>query len=184
MTWETPIQDVLNQNPQDLTPSASWDGRFEGILASGFRLNASRRSLTNLLAKARDEELGYGHDSQFGRDLEYFVRSNGIDGLSALSAILGEERRNQEAVSESLRLLGGMDHLPTHLYRLAMLLKFLKSESARIRDSASLGIAAMDDPSAISVVELAVSIEQSDILKANLELVLDQLWQTQGCQAI
>ena len=63
----------------------------------------------------------------------------------------------------------------TRRSRLAVLTSSLKSPDPRLRDAASIGLAALDDPAAIEDLRDAVDREAVPQLRHNLTLALDQL---------
>ena len=67
----------------------------------------------------------------------------------------------------------------THSARLSLLGHLLESQDLRIRDAASIGIEAMEDPAAIPALKHAIENEQTGWLQRYLEDVMNQLLKTQ-----
>lgn len=82
---------------------------------------------------------------------------------------------NVEVVEEALRQIGYMDDEITHRHRLSLLERALESPNSRVRDAASIGLDAMDDPVAIKSLQRAVDCERYEPLRQNLEIVLRRL---------
>ena len=126
---------------------------------------------------ASEEVFEAGFDSNFSLTLDALVRTHGKVAIEVLDQAIRNER-NFEVKAEATQQIGSIEDARTHNRRLALLLHHLKSEDARIRDAASIGLADMDDPSAIPAVGEALRRETSASLRRNLELVLGQLEET------
>lgn len=116
-----------------------------------------------------------GMDSEFSRRLRDAIARHGDAAITALEPFLHDPGGSVEASEEALRLLGDIEDARTHAARLALLLCALESPNARIRDAASIGLAALDDPAAIDGLRRAVEAERSAWLRTNLELTLSQI---------
>lgn len=124
---------------------------------------------------ADDEIFHDGMDSEFSRRLRDAIARHGDAAIEALETLLLAPGSSTEASEEALRVLGDVEDARTHAARLALLLCALESPSARIRDAASIGLAALDDPAAIDGLRRAVEAERSAWLRTNLNLALSQL---------
>lgn len=136
------------------------------------RLNAT-------FVEAVDEVFADGMESAFSRKVLSIIRTHGDVAIRAIDRVIQSERANVEIAGEVLRQAGSIADLRTHHSRLTLLLRKLESPDPRIRDAASIGIAALDDPAAIGSIRRAVERERSPLLRRNLQLVLDQLQATQ-----
>lgn len=116
-----------------------------------------------------------GMDSDFSRRLRDAIARHGDAAITALEAHLLAPTSSSEAPEEALRLLGTIKDTRTHATRLALLLRALESPHLRLRDAASIGIAALDDPAAIDGLRRAIEAERSGWLRTNLDLTLSQL---------
>jgi len=130
---------------------------------------------------ALEEEFEDGTDSNFSRALDAFSQIYGNAAISALENILDSGQTNSEVAGEALRWLGKVQDDQSKIYRLTILRKSLKSSSVRQRYAAALGLAAMDDPSAIPFLSDAVENEEHDKIRKHFQLVLEQLQQTGQC---
>lgn len=133
----------------------------------------------NLIDEASDEVFIDGVDSMFSHRMTLAIENYGNVAVGAIDRLIGLRHTNAEVLGEILRLLGSIVGQKTHHSRLTVLLQNLQSPDPRIRDAASLGLAALDDPAAIDAVERSVDREPSLQLQANLRLVMDQLRSTQ-----
>lgn len=128
-----------------------------------------------IIRDAGDEVFLDGMESVFANQLKILVESYGGIAVRAIEGVVGSGDTNIEIVGELLRVIGSVEDPATHGVRLSVLLTSLASPDPRVRDSASLGIAALDDPSVVDFVVAAVEREQILELRRNLQLVVDQL---------
>ena len=128
-----------------------------------------------MVRDAEDEAFFDGMESVFATKLIPFVKGFGNPAVLAIDRYLRLSSSNVEVSGETLVQLGHIDHPRTHHNRLVTLIGSLQSEDVRIRDAASLGIAALGDSSALYAVEAALEREPSDHLREDLQLVVDQL---------
>jgi hypothetical protein len=128
-----------------------------------------------LFAAATDQYFEDGMESEFSNALITLVQQHGEDAIKAVAHFITSEIINNEVAAEALRWLGRMDHAPTSRARLWLLERSLSCASARVRDGAALGLAAMDDPHAITYLEQAIQKEKHAALRDDLKQVLAQL---------
>ena len=153
-----------------------WDqiGKF-GMAVLNFSNFTLEDTLQKLFYDAGDETFEDGMASFFSASLIRIVRDHGVVAVRALERILSAADVNIEVAEESLRQMGRMDDEKTHRYRLSLLERALESPNARIRDAASVGIEAMDDPAAIESLQRAIDSELYEQLRQNFKDVLAQL---------
>lgn len=121
-----------------------------------------------------------GFDSRFSRGLHALIDAHGVRAIDALRAYMDSDRANGEYVGEALKQLGEREDEETHAARLDILTDSLFSvPDAVIRDSVSLGIAALGDPAAIKPVEIALANEPTEFLRYSFRLVLEDLREIQ-----
>ena len=131
--------------------------------------------LRELFRKANYDTFEDGMDSNFSNSLNRIIQDYCITAIDALETIIYAEDVNQEVVAEALISAGRMDDKATQHARLAMLERALESPNVCIRDAASIGIGAMDDPAAIGSLQKAIDREQCGLLLQNLKDTLEQL---------
>ncbi len=124
---------------------------------------------------ADDETFHDGMDSEFSRRLRDAIARHGNAAIKTIETFLHDPKSSTEASEETLRVLGDIGDARTHVARLALLLCALESPDARIRDAASIGLVALDDPAAIDGLRRAIEAERSAWLRTNLDLALSQL---------
>lgn len=134
-----------------------------------------RNSITQTFDAAKDETFHDGFDSQFSESISRFILDFGIAAVLMIEKIMESPSTTLETTEETLRQIGKITDTRTHATRLALLLRELWSPNPRIRDAASLGIAYLDDPSAIPFLRRAVETEQSAWVRTNLALTLEQI---------
>jgi HEAT repeat protein len=133
------------------------------------------------MREGKEESFQYGMDSKFSANLQAIVEQYGDKAVLELGHILKARQADSEVVEEALLQLGMIDDSATQRTRLSILEESLKSDSVGRRDAAGLGIASMNDPSALPALRRALKRETSSRLKHDLHLVVEQLEQTQRC---
>ena len=131
--------------------------------------------MRQLFNDARNEVFEDGMDSNFANALYCFVREHGTAAVDALETVMRMSDVNAEIAEEALMQTGYMKDEATHQGRLSLLIRALESSNARIRDAASVGIEAMDDPTASHSLQKAIAREQYGPLRQNFKDVLAQL---------
>ncbi|MCY4525696.1 MAG: HEAT repeat domain-containing protein [Anaerolineaceae bacterium] len=134
--------------------------------------------LRQIFFEAREEVFEDGMDSVFSRQLVDFMGSHGRLAIDILSGLLLLEKVNAEVAGEALRHVGYIEHPSTRPVRRRLLERCLFGSSARVRDGAIIGLAAMDDPQSIPFVEQAVERESIAELQEDMQAVLEQLRET------
>ena len=158
--------DALPESSTQISASSN----LEAILAS---------EIKQVFRNAQDEVFADGMDSRLSHALDHAVKLHGTYAVNAIERVIRFDSPNAEIVGETLRQIGWIDDPSSQTDRLRILIKYLDSSDPRIRDAASLGIAALDDPAALPAVRKAMGRERSPMLHRNLELVVEQLQETQ-----
>lgn len=135
--------------------------------------------LASMFDTAGEETFADGMDSDFSRMLHSIVRTYGSGAINEIGRTICSEGFDVEVAGEALRQIGSVDHLQSRRSRLSLLLSALESPDPRLRDAASIGIATVDDPTAIEGMRSAMERETSLQVGRNLEMVLEQLQATQ-----
>lgn len=139
------------------------------------------REVSMAFAAAANELFEDGIESGFSRTLDTLLKTHGNAAVVTLEALVFSPTANPEVVSESLKLLGIVDHDDSRQYRRTLLGRLLHSGSARVRYAAALGLAAMDDPVSLPALLSAIERESHPRLRQYFQLVIDQLEATQQC---
>ena len=152
----------------------TWDSNLLSLLLEERLINYFGR-----LARGAEEEAFFdGVESVFSHWLTSAVGKYGDAAVLAIGRLLSLVEDDAEVSGEILRHLGSIEDPRTHRSRLTVLVDKLKSPDPRIRDAASLGLAALDDPEAIADIQEVLDRELSPQLRGNLKLVVDQLRST------
>ena len=129
--------------------------------------------LRGMFRDADSETFHDGMDSRFSVRLHRTILDYGVDAVEALEKVL--EGADIEAAGEALRQVGYVEDSDTHKARLSLLEGALASPDASVRDGASIGIEAMDDPAAVGSLRAAIKNEPCAWLRHYLREVLEQL---------
>lgn len=138
-----------------------------------------QRQVEETFLEAATEDFDDGVQSSFAGTLSALIVLFGNDALKAVEQLLDSPRVDPEVAGEALRQIGAMKHDVSQKYRRVILEQELLSPSPRRRYAAALGLAAMDDPAAISAVEQALAVEREPRLHRYLSPVLEQLQDTE-----
>ena len=135
--------------------------------------------LSKILAAAREEIFEDGFVSQFSKGIQYLVEAYGDLAVQELAKQIIGGTVDAETASEALRWLGRTNHQASHQSRLWLLERSLFLPSLRIRDGAGLGLASLEDKSAIAYLKLAIQRERNESLRDDFQQVLSQLEQSE-----
>jgi hypothetical protein len=125
--------------------------------------------------KGREERFEDGMESDFSNELESLVRTYGPNSKQILARLLEDRSISDRVWGEAMRCLGRLEDPGSHGERLWVLEKGLSSDSEFIRDGAALGLASLDDLSAIPYLERAIESEALGALRSDMQEVLSQL---------
>ena len=128
-----------------------------------------------LFRSANWETFQYGMSSDFSDNLTRIILDYGTVAIDALEKIIHMDDVNVEVAAEALIWTGQLDDKKTHDARLTLLEGALESPNVWIRDGASIGIDAMNDPAAIDSLQKAIDKEGCKRLRQCLKDVLTQL---------
>jgi hypothetical protein len=131
--------------------------------------------LEALFWKAKEHDFEDGIENPFSSELIELIFKFGNKILKEMSHFIVYEKINPHIAAEALRWIGKIEHPPSQQYRLWLLETSLNNSSPIVRDGALLGLASMDDASAISFLESAIKLETNSELKKDMIQVLDQL---------
>ena len=137
----------------------------------------------NVFESCKDEYFEDGIDSSFAKQLTSLVFWYENKALLTISNLVHNNKVKPEISAETLCLLGRLDHLPTHEFRLWILERSLFAVHPLVRDGAGIGIASFDDPKAIPYLEKAIGKEALIGIRKDLTDVLAQLNDTKKCLA-
>lgn len=125
--------------------------------------------------RARHELFEDGMDSEFTSELESLVNTTGLQSRDILTRLLESDHLSPYVWAEAMRWIGRTENVLSRESRLWLLLKGLSSSFPSVRDGAILGLASLDDASAIPYMARAVTTEPFDEIRRSIEQVLLQL---------
>ena len=131
--------------------------------------------LHELFRNANDEVFEDGMTSRFSDALRDIVQERGVEAIRQIGAAIRATDTPARVAEEALRQVGCMNDGKTHDARLSLLERSLESPDIRIRDAASIGIEAMEDPVAIPALKRAIENESAGWLRQYLKDVMNQL---------
>lgn len=134
--------------------------------------------LRGIFIAAQDESFERGMDSVFSRKLVAYIRQFGYEALEFIQELIDDDLINTEVVSEALKWIGHIDDPQTAEQRRWILEKNLSHVSFQARDGALLGLASMDNPASIPILEAAIEKERIPELREDMRQVLEQLVKT------
>jgi len=124
---------------------------------------------------AAEERFEDGLDSELSKELEKLVKNSDSGSRRILLRLLDDPCVSAEVWAEAMRWVGRADEYLTRESRALLLEAGLASSSAHVRDGAILGVASMDDPELIPVLEHASEKEKNPGLRLDIQQVLGQL---------
>jgi hypothetical protein len=134
-----------------------------------------QREITALFRQWQELRFEDGMENDLSRRLWRLLMTHSTLLVEALAAVIVTERVSPRVAAEALRHLGRFAHPPSHRDRLWLLERGLRSASPVSRDGASLGLAHLNDPSAIPYLQAAIEREPVASLRDDLRQVLDAL---------
>lgn len=135
-----------------------------------------QEKLESLLRLGYSVEFEEGMENQFTLDLGLVVREEGEQFLRALAERLsGTNRPDPNLTAEILLCLGRVKDEPSSRARSVILQRALLSPSAKVRDSAAVGLVSLQDPLAAEALEEAISVERIADLRSDMEQALLEL---------
>ena len=181
---ETLMTEGMVQTLLDIPQTVSWISsdpgteRYEGgetSTTSQERPQEVDEGFEALFESAKEQIFEDGMESEFSTGLISLIQKYGNDAIMVLTQIVVDEKADAEVTSEALRWLGQFKDSTTYSYRLWLLERSLRCSSERVRDSAALGLAYLDDPNAIPYLKRAIEEEQIGELRMDMEQALGQL---------
>lgn len=136
------------------------------------------KQMESYVREACNERFVDGMDSKFGNRVRQSIAHHGSAAVAAWERVMLHTGNRNETGEELLRVLGLMQHAPSHDGRLRLLTVSLKHRDPRLRDAAGLGLSFLDDPSALPALREAHSSESERWLRDGIGLVIAQLERT------
>jgi hypothetical protein len=130
---------------------------------------------SSCLAGFVDEEIEDGMTASLGEKISNLIRFHGSKAIKRLRELISSNELSPSLASHTLRWLGRIKDPASFDSRLELLCESLQSKSPIIRDGASLGLAALGSPKAISFLQDAIDQEKLPGLRTDMEQVLREL---------
>jgi hypothetical protein len=164
--------------------TATWDDldnlEISSSITSKLQIPHLEEQISSLLLNSQEERFESGYRSQLARQIQYVIDHYGEPAISVIANLILNDKVNPDVADEALRWIGAMSNPITHLARRRLLERCLmQANSLYIKDGAGIGLASMDDPDAIPVIMAAIAKEKNLEFKRDLQLIHDQLIQTQ-----
>lgn len=137
-----------------------------------------RNAVNDVLDRGRHESLEYGVESQLEQDLAALLHRFGSSAMEVIKQLITQARFDDTLIAATLYSLGRIDHSTSLSDRLRLLEWGLFSGSLNIRKGAVLGLANLDNPTAISSLQAALEHEGVVWLRRYFHQVIDQLQNT------
>lgn len=128
-----------------------------------------------VLRLAHSEVLEDGMENSMSRSLRCFVERYSLLGIEHLAARLLSESMNQSVAADIVRVLGWIEHRPSHDERVRLAEHFLRSSLPLARDASAVALSDLADARSIPALERAINAEEIPALKAYMAASLKEL---------
>ena len=136
-----------------------------------------------LFRSARNVQFEDGMENEFSKEFIRYIERYGNLAIDTIAETILAEDVSPTVASEALRWLAEVDEFSSYQKRLWLLERSLYCSSAVVRDGAVLGLAALDNPHAISFLKSARDQESVSDLRRDMDQVLEQLQETLECHS-
>lgn len=133
------------------------------------------KRLEALFNQAREEFFEEGVASIFSKELVDVVVRYGDTAIIALAPYIANRKLGAEVAAETIRWLSQIESGASYDSRRWLIEHSLQSEVARVRDSAALSLASLDDPHAIPYLKQAAQGEYCEELRENIQAIITYL---------
>ena len=131
--------------------------------------------IKELFRRAKEGFYDEGSAEDFADILTGLLRQWGDEAIIALSPFIVGNEANAEVVSEALRCLSHLDDSASQTSRLWIISRALQSRSSWIRDSATIALTMIDDPTSGQYLQKAIDRESNEEVIRNMRTALDYL---------
>lgn len=149
---------------------------FCGAAATDYHENHELESeIDRILGLAAEEGFEDGMVNRTSQSLNLFISKHPVAGIQQMITRLQSEYMNQGVAADIVRMLGQIQHPPSHFDRVFITECLLYSELPLARDAAAVAIGDLDDEHCIPALQAAVDAELIPALKADMQGSLDEL---------
>ena len=128
-----------------------------------------------ILGLAAEEGFEDGMENKTSLSLNLFISKHSVAGIQQLITRLQSGRMNQGVAADMVRMLGQIEHPPSHVDREYIAECLLYSELPQARDAAAVALGDLADEYCIPALRKAVDAELIPALKADMQGSLDEL---------
>ena len=128
-----------------------------------------------LLGLAADEGFEDGMENRTSRSINFFVSKHSVAGVRQLANRLQSERMNQRVAADIVRMLGQIEHAPSHDDRVYIAECLLYSALPLARDAGAVALGDLADERCIPELQAAIDAESIPALKADMQGSLREL---------
>lgn len=124
------------------------------------------------------EVLEDGMENRMSRSLRCFVDRYSSVGVEHLAVRLLSESTNQAVAADIIRVLGRIEHEPSHDERVHVAECLLHSELPLARDASAVALSDLADAHSIPALERAIGAEEIPALREDMVASLEELKKT------
>lgn len=139
-----------------------------------------QRLLERLFNLATDIVFEDGVENDLTIGLRALTSRFGEQAIEEIGQFLERNDTSESVVAEVLRYFGRADDARTRTIRMWYLSRSLKSESAIVRDGATVGLLYLDDESVLAALREAANREPFRELREDMELIIAELEEAYG----
>lgn len=179
--WSSCVNSASYEEVSSTTPPEQVAGRVyqrDAAEASTEKRETPKKldqQIARLFEDAKEEFLEDAVEGVFAKGLSLIVKRYGNLAIAEIASFITKPRVSIEIASETLRWLARIEHAPSYAFRRWLIERSLQSESAIVRDSASLSLASLDDPSSASPLRQAIQSESCEELRQSMTEILSYL---------
>ena len=174
-----PIVPRPRQNHRDkITACTNSTGKRKAMTTTGQKHPETEeliQEFSRYINAARNERFEDGMESRFSQRVRKSILNGGSNAVSTWIEALTLRANAYETTEEFLRIIGDMRDEQSHEKRTKALTEMLQHRDPAVRDSAGLGLAALEDPSVLPALNEAIATETMEWVRKGLQQVTEQL---------
>lgn len=174
MQTSNPLLDrrLLESSPHSSSPSQT----FHDTTVTAYREDRELMAESDMVFRlAANEIFEDGMENRASLSLKRFVFRYSAVGVQHLAVRLLSEHMNQAIAADIVRVLGQIEHGPSHNDRVYIAECLLYSKLPFARDSGAVALSDLADKCSIPALKRAIDAEEIPALKANMLASLNEL---------
>jgi hypothetical protein len=187
LMWTKAILQAQSDQPGTRIEQDLYKQPETSFLDATFRENIAKEVAQEaecMFRRASYEDFENDSESEFKGTLSLLISRYGGAAVNEIKELILNNKPVDEVAGEALRRLGDIDDEPTQELRKWLLEQALtKCSSPVVRHGANIGLAFMDDPRSIPILEDAIEGEASALLKKLMRKTVAQLEKTHSALA-